>query len=345
MRSSPVRQQRCAACLAILLCACWSLASFGQSPRGGPFTLPEESVPLEPVPFEPLPPPVASSPLLAPPVEGEIELGRDGVLGPGVLTGLAEGEIIDSPAFPFGYNLRQSNTSWLVGNGDDFGMFSLESLPTLPQNRTWGIGSGMGFHFLGGPIQTDMPPRLFDFQIGLQNRKWLSESFGYDVSAVVGAFSDFEGSARQGVRYPSHAVGYYRWSPAADLVFGLDYLDRDDYHMLPVAGVILTPHEDLRLEIVFPHPRAELRISPKQSIYLAGELGGGTWAIERTTKTDDVVTYRDLRMLFGIATRNGKEGVSTFELGYVFARDLSYRSSIGNMDLQDTLLVRCSHLY
>jgi hypothetical protein len=224
-------------------------------------------------------------------------------------------------------------------------MVSLESFPTLPQGNNWAVGTGIGFHFLGGPIQTDMPPRLFDFQIGLQNRKWLSESFGYDVSAVVGAFSDFEGSARQGIRYPSHAVGYYRWSPTTDIVFGLDYLDRDDYHMLPVAGLILTPWENLRLDIVFPRPRAELRISPQQSLYLAGELGGGTWAIERTTNADDGVTYRDLRMLFGIATRNSKAGISTFELGWIFARDLSYRSGLGNMDLQDTLLIRLAHIY
>lgn len=327
----------CAVLLALLLCA-GVRSGFAQPADAEPFTLPSlESAQVEVLPPATPEPPVPDSAL----PEGAIDLHNPAA---GMIA-IPEADYVDPHTFfPFGYNTRQSSTSWLVGNGDDFGMFSLESFPTLPQGNTWAVGTGIGFHFLGGPIQTDMPPRLFDFQIGLQNRKWLSESFGYDVSAVVGAFSDFEGSARQGVRYPSHAVGYYRWSPTTDIVFGLDYLDRDDYHMLPVAGLILMPSENLKLDIVFPRPRAELRISAKQSLYLAGELGGGTWAIERTPDANDVVTYRDLRMLFGIATYGGKS-ISTFELGWVFARDLSYRSGLGNMDLQDTLLIRLAHIY
>jgi hypothetical protein len=325
----------------MLLCTCFPLASFGQNVAGEPFTLP-----AEPTPLESLPPPAARPPLIGDvPPEGEIELGRDGVLGPGVLTDLTKGEVVESPAFPFGYNLRQSNTSWLVGNGDDFGMFSLESLPALPQRQDWGIGTGIGFHFLGGPIQSDMPPRLFDFQIGFQTRKWASPIFGYDLAINVGAFSDFEGSAREGVRYPSHAVGYYRLNPAMDLVLGIDYLDRDDIPSLPVVGLILMPREELRLELVFPRPRAELQISPTQSVYVGGELGGGTWAIERITKTDDVVTYRDLRLLFGIATRDQKGHSSAFEFGYIFARDLSYRSNIGDLELRDTVVFQLTNVY
>jgi hypothetical protein len=336
--------------LALLLCAVVATTglsqeflgqeSFGESFPAEPFSVPQ----LQPAQVETLPPAVPQ-PLVPDSAlpEGTIDLRTH---QPGVLLEPADDVVDPGPFFPFGYKVRQSNTSWLVGNGDDFGMFSLESLTSLQQGKSWNIGTGIGFHFLGGPIQTDMPPRLFDFQIGVEHRKWLSESFGYDVSAVIGAFSDFEGSAREGVRYPSHAVGYWRWSPAVDVVFGLDYLDRDDYHMLPVAGVILTPWENLRLEVVYPRPRAELWISPKQSIYLAGELGGDTWAVERTPDADDVATYRDLRMLFGVATRNAKERTtSTFELGYVFARDLSYRSGLGDMELQDTLLVRMSTLY
>lgn len=330
----------CAVVLALVLVLASTLSTWGQSPEGEVYSLPR----LEPAQVEILPPAVPDLPV----PDSELPAGAIDLRNPtpSIASGPAEDDLLDPAAFfPFGYNVRQSNTSWLVGNGDDFGMFSLESLPALPQQQSWGIGSGMSFHFLGGPIQTDMPPRLFDFQIGWQQRKWLSESLAYDVSACIGAFSDFEGSAREGVRYPSHAVGYFRWSQTTDVVFGLDYLDRDDYHMLPVAGLILTPWENLRLDIVYPRPRAELRISPKQSIYLAGELGGGTWAVERTTDADDVVTYRDLRMLFGIATREAKGHVSTVELGWVFARDLSYRSGLGDMEFQDTLLVRWSSLY
>jgi hypothetical protein len=246
---------------------------------------------------------------------------------------------------PFGYNLPRSSVSWLVGNGDEFGIVSLESFPTLPPGEKSGITTGLGFHFLAGPIRTDMPPRLFDFQIGYQRRKWASERFGYDASFRVGAFSDFEGSARKGVRFPGHAVGYYRWNPMVDVLLGVEYLDRDDISLLPVAGLIVTPRAHLRLELVFPRPRIEVQIAQRHSIHLGGELGGGTWAIERTTMTNDVVTYRDLRLLLGISTRDDEGIQSAVEVGYVFGRDLSYRSGAGDFRPHDALLIRFIHRY
>ena len=245
---------------------------------------------------------------------------------------------------PFGYRLRQNELSWLVGDGDQFGMFSLESFATLEPGKTSGLVTGTGFHFLNGPVRTDLPPRLLDFLIGWQVRKQTGE-FGYDVAARVGAFSDFEGSARQGIRYPSHAVGYYRWLPGFEFVLGIDYLDRDDIAMLPVAGLILTPHDDIRLELVFPRPVIEVRLSAEKALYVAGELGGGTWDIERPNQPDDVITYRDLRLVFGISTRGQEGSTHGFEVGYVFDRDLSYRSGSGDYSPGAAFLIRSTHLY
>lgn len=249
------------------------------------------------------------------------------------------------PLAPFGYRVRKSQTSWLPGGGDQFGMFSLESLPTLEPDETWGLVTGTSFHFLSGPVRADMPPRLFDFQIGGQIRKSLNDEFRYDINFRVGAFSDFEGSAREGVRYPGHAVGYYRYLPGCEFAVGVDYLDRDDIQLLPVAGLILTPYEDLRFELVFPRPSIELRISPKSSVYVAGELGGGTWAIERVPDRDDVVTYRDLRLLFGLSTRDDDGSLGGIEIGYVFDRELRYRSGSGDYSLGNAVLIRSTTRY
>jgi hypothetical protein len=105
--------------------------------------------------------------------------------------------------------------------------------------------------------------------------------------------------------------------------------------------VILLPRDDLRLELVFPRPRIEVQVSPKNSLYLAGELGGGTWAIERMTGVDDVVTYRDLRLLLGIQGGDDEGYQSGFEIG----RDLSYRSKLGDYQPGDTVLFRLTSRY
>lgn len=254
------------------------------------------------------------------------------------------GEIKPAP-FPFGYNLPRSQLNWLFRQGDDFGMFSLESTPGLSQGEKSGLVASAGFHFLSGPSRTDMPPRMFDFQIGWQQRKWRSDTFGYDLSVRVGAFSDFEGSARKGIRFPGHAVTYYRWNPELDLVLGIESFDRDNITLLPVVGMIVTPRDDVRLELVFPRPRMEVRMDSTHSIYLSGELGGGTWAIERMSGSDDVVTYRDLRLVLGLATLDDDGSSSGMEIGYVFARDLSYRSSFGDYQPGDTLMFRLTTRY
>ncbi|MGA7698954.1 MAG: hypothetical protein WCB27_05070 [Thermoguttaceae bacterium] len=128
--------------------------------------------------------------------------------------------------------------------------------------------------------------------------------------------------------------------PAMDLVFGIDYLDRGDIKLLPVGGLIWTPNPAMRFEVVFPRPRAVFQLSDRYRLYVSGELGGGSWAIERVSQDDDLATYRDLRVCIGIEYLC-KEGIkSAFEVGYLFNRRLEYTSGIGDMNLNDGVLLR-----
>jgi hypothetical protein len=242
---------------------------------------------------------------------------------------------------PFSYNAAQSSTAWLPGDDDQFGMVSLENLGVLSVGEPSGMAAGFGVHFLDGPIRTEMPPRLFDFSIGYQRREWLRPNFGWDFLFRVGAFSDFEGSAKDGVRFPGHVVTFLRYSPSLTWLVGVDYLDRDDISILPVVGAVFTPTDEVRLDIAFPRPRAAFRVMDSNTwLYLAGEVGGGTWAIERDETWDDNATYRDLRLVFGIETIELNGIGSALELGYVFDRALEYRSGLGDYAPEDCLMIR-----
>lgn len=261
-----------------------------------------------------------------------------------VLTGVKE-QVFGRPRpFPAltefqGYKTESNWSQWMVGNGDQFGDYSFGDDCYQPGGVDSGFGLGFAVHFLSGPDRTDMPPRLFNFLAGYQKREQLGD-FAYDVSVSVNAASDFEGSSRQGIRFPAHAVGYLALDENLDLVLGADFLDRADIHWLPVAGFVWCPTTSLRLELVFPQPRIDFQLNDKYRLYVAGGLGGGTWAVERDSEVDDLVSYRDLRASVGLEQATEPFGWCAWEIAVLFDRDLEYESRVGNYSPNPTVLVR-----
>ena len=105
------------------------------------------------------------------------------------------------------YRSHQSNLAWLPGSGDNFGTVEWTSAPYLTRAETSGITGAMNMTWLSGPTTTALPPRVYDISLGFQTRQQWTSQFSYDLATSIGIFSDFEGSARDGVRCPSHAVG------------------------------------------------------------------------------------------------------------------------------------------
>ena len=262
--------------------------------------------------------------------------------GPISLDGSVEETPVATLSDFLGYRYSTSSLNWIPGGGDQFGMFTIEWDHYQKSGITEGIGSigvGMSFYFLSGPIQTDMPPRVFDFSIAYQIRKQIGP-LKFDIASGVLVASDFVGSAREGVRFPGHGVGFLSVSPTLDLVFGVDYLDRADIKLLPVAGLIWMPNNDMRFELVFPRPRVVFQLSDHYRVYVGGELGGGTWAIRRVFPLgDDLATYRELRIGLGLEFVQ-KGASSALEVDYLFDRRLQYTSHIGNMNLNDAVMLR-----
>jgi hypothetical protein len=227
------------------------------------------------------------------------------------------------------YRSHQTGFQWLAGSNDDFGWFSWQSDPYLNRASESGLSLTFNLHGLSGPIAPNVSPRLYDAVANYQVRKSFSDSFSYDLAASVGVFSDFEGSARKGVRFPAHAVGMIHLNHRVDLVFGADYLDREDIHILPVAGVsireFLAPN--VRLDLVFPRPRIDFAMDNQHRIYIAGLLGGGTWDYEATADTRELLTYRDYRIVLGFEFADNDSHLSSIEFGYAFDRQLEFANA------------------
>jgi hypothetical protein len=240
------------------------------------------------------------------------------------------------------YRSKESFVSYMPGDGNQFGWLSFDSPNYLARDAHRGVNTNFNIHLLSGPLAVPLPPRLYDFELGYQVRNSLSDLFSYEWSAMVGVYSDFEDSARDGVRFPSHAVGMFHPGPRMDWVFGVDYLGRDDIKILPVAGFVwhdpLRP--EVRYEMVFPRPRIDLTLSTHSRIYCRGLLGGGTWDIEFPDDGNDVVTYRDYKLLFGIEQSDSDGDLSGWELGWVFGRNVEFRDRPDEYGFDDAFVIR-----
>ncbi len=239
----------------------------------------------------------------------------------------------------WGYRLNQSWVSWIVGNGQQYGDFSLVQNQYLDPGVRSGLCGGLAIHWLAGPDSTDMPPMLFDLQLGYQRRDIIGD-LAYDLACSVLVASDFEGSSHEGIRFPAHAVGYLAFTDTVDLVFGVDFLDRDDVRLLPVGGLLWRPDPALRVELVFPAPRIDFQLTDSKRLYLRGGLGGGTWSVERDSELDDLATYRDLQVAIGVDSMGSENHWEAFEIAYLFDRRLEYRYGPGDCRFNSTVMLR-----
>jgi hypothetical protein len=240
------------------------------------------------------------------------------------------------------YRQHEAILSYMPGNGDQLGWIDLEPSPYIGRDEKSGLMGGIGLHLLSGPISVALPPRLWDFNLGYQIRDTISDRFSYDLAVTAGVYSDFEDSARDGVRFPAHAVGIVHMSESLDLVGGVDYLDRDDYRILPVIGYSWCSEDfpNWNVDMVFPRPRVQFALNDTKQLYIRGLLGGGTWDIEMPDEANDVVTYRDFQLLFGLEQVNDDGTASSFELGYVFGRKVELRTSPQDHTFDDAFIVR-----
>ncbi|MCA9036534.1 MAG: hypothetical protein KDA91_15470 [Planctomycetaceae bacterium] len=240
------------------------------------------------------------------------------------------------------YRSHSTELSWIPSSGENFGLIDWQSDPYLKSQRNTGFSTAFNVHWFNGPISPDIPSRVYDFCLGFQHRDSFSPLLSYDLSAQVGAYSDFEGSAREGIRFPAHAVGMLHVNLTTDVVFGVDYLDRDDIRILPVFGLsirdVMSP--SLRMDLVFPRPRIEYELDNAKRVYLAGALGGGTWDMEYPDESDDVVTIRDYRLMLGFERMDSDGDLSAIEFGYIFDRHLRTRTQPSAIGFDDAFMIR-----
>lgn len=235
----------------------------------------------------------------------------------------------------------------VLGSGDTLGITSVEFRSALESPRLPGTSLRpiFGMHMLAGPTRTDLPGQVYDISLEARTYLPLGERWLTELALAPGLFSDFR-STDDAFRLVARAVGYYKCTETLRLSVGATYLDREDITWLPIGGVIWVPNDNWRYELVFPRPRITHRFwhegQRERWVYALGELGGGSWAIERAGGAADIGTYRDLRLLLGLEFKQGDEHSWLVEAGLAFARELEYRSHLGDYEPDPAAIVRAA---
>ncbi len=246
-----------------------------------------------------------------------------------------------------------ARVTWLPGSGDDVGMsrwnVSTTFMQSLP-NRTSMINVSPSFSMttLNGPVSADLPPRLYSTSVNLSWMSQINERMNLAIGISPGINSDFENTSSEAFLMMGFASGTWQYHPEWQIQFGVAVLGRSDIPALPLAGLIWTPNEDTRVEFAAPRPRYSRRIArdgegwlPGDNwVYVAGEFGGGTWAIQRQSGLNDTVTLRDFRLVMGYETKAKGRANWQMEGGYVLGREIEYDSRTPDIEPGDTFLLR-----
>jgi hypothetical protein len=226
-------------------------------------------------------------------------------------------------------------------------------LPLITRETPLLITPFYGIHFLDGPDTPDVPPRLHDAAVKLEHFRPLNDDWLVMLDLTMGQFADdVSFDSGEAFRITGGGAGVWRPNDRWKWVLGATYVNRANTQILPVAGLIYTPNDDAEYRLVFPAPKISWRLPwtdvpglDERWFYVAGEFGGGAWAVERTDGSADRLDITDWRVYLGLE-RKIVGGLSRrIELGYVFGRTLEYESDGRQVHLDDTLMLRAGITY
>jgi hypothetical protein len=227
-------------------------------------------------------------------------------------------------------------------------------LPLPSRRHPLMIKPGFTVHYLDADRNLDLPRRLYNAYCQFRWLHKINPRWSADLSVTPMVSSDFEQDQSEAFRFTGHGGAMFEWTDRFDLLLGVAYLNSDLIRMLPFVGFVWKPNDETEIMATIPRPSFGRRVywfgniteECQDWVYLAGELGTGTWAIKRPeTGIEDVISYLDYRLVLGLERRVLFGLDYGVELAWVFGRELEGENSIPEIRPADTLMVRFSTNY
>ena len=216
------------------------------------------------------------------------------------------------------------------------------------------IMAGFSFTDLHAPASFDLPSSLYDVSLGITGMRKLNDRWMVRWMISSAFASDWENTSSEAWQFRGGVFGIWQCSETWQITVGALATGRNDLPALPAAGAIWQASERVRVDLMMPRPRVNLMVADLGSrqhwVYAGGGLDGGTWAYERASGIDDMVTYREWRLVLGWESKPpGRFGgpptpgvtVGT-EIGYVIGRTFEFDTDVADIEPDDALLLRAS---
>lgn len=207
-------------------------------------------------------------------------------------------------------------------------LFAAFALPAPTTDMPLVIVPTLEVQFPDSPVYAELPATLYATYLDLIWLPRLSPRLQGILSVGAGCYSDFAGDD-DGFRLTGRGIVRYDWTPdRLQLVLGVLYINRYHTKLIPAAGVVWKPTDDLTLDLVFPQAKLakRLKCGPgfENWVYLSGGFGGNSWSIVDAADEPDVLILRDWRIMLGWEqVRDGGAGYR-LEAGYVFEREIEF---------------------
>jgi len=235
-----------------------------------------------------------------------------------------------------------------------------------------------GFSFTQFPegAAYDLQDELYDVSLGAAWMRRINDRWMLRMTASAAYASDGNNNSSDAWQFRGGVFALYQQNDAFQWVFGALASGRRDLPVIPAAGAIWQPNPQLRVDLLLPRPRISWLAAdifdthtqrhltwlpfsiPRPAcgvtghrqrwLYLQGGFTGGTWAFERPSGTDDVMTYREWRVALGWETVPAKQPgefialgpTLGFEVAYSFGRSFEFDSGAPDIDPEGNLLLR-----
>ena len=251
----------------------------------------------------------------------------------------------------------RARQTWITGNSDnqlELNEIELATTLTLPNflgsTQPLRVSPGFIFHWIDGPDSTvhpnfDLPSRMYSSYLSFDHMTDPKNQFGLENNLTIGFYSDFHNYSSDGLRLTGKLIGWNRINDYTVGKLGVEYLDRVDLKILPAFGVYMAPNPNIRWDLYFPRTKLAHRLPNAGDYeiwsYVGAEYGGGSWVLDRRDGTGDQADINDVRSFLGFEWMGPRRVTGFFEVGYVFQREIVYRSAPNNpLKVEDAFMLR-----